>query len=93
MAYTSQPHSPSSAESHAAMPAADRTQLNVRVSTDTLSRLQTISIIEGESVSDLVRTAVTKLIAEYAADPDFREKRRQYLEQIQGEWDGDRFGE
>ena len=70
---------------HTPMP--ERTQLNVRVDADTLSRLQLIAIIENETVSDLVRKGVRDLIAACAASPEFQEKRRQYLESIQGDWD------
>lgn len=65
----------------------DRTQLNVRLDADTVDRLQLISRIEGETVSDIVREAVRAAISRYAADPGFQERRQKYLETIQGAWE------
>lgn len=61
----------------------ERTQLNIRVDEDTLTRLRMIAVVDSTTVSDLVRRGVEDLIARYVTDPDFQERRQHWVRQLQ----------
>lgn len=60
------------------MPERDVRQLNVRLDTGKIDRLEAVATIEDRSITELVDEAIGLLIEQRRTDPEWQERRRDF---------------